>query len=269
MDELKKTEYQQAFLKLKHAYIHRLENTALIIDNILNLEQYNLPKREDILRAQALVHGLAGSGTTFGFPQVTEVGQKADRFLDILLKRLNDGQEISEQDDADFDAVLKHVQNICRKSCRDARIELSESANTNIYVTPGTKDHAHVLIIDDDPDVASAVGNGLESLGMSIQIAGSGEDALHYLARVRPNLVVLDLGLKGIDGLEVLQQIKQNSEFMEIPVLILSARHSDQDEEQALRAGALAYVHKPVDIPSFAEQVARAIDTSRGQAQSM
>ncbi len=269
MDELKSLEYQQAFLKLKHAYIRRLENTIRIIDNILDLEQYAMPVRADMLRAQALVHGLAGSGTTFGYPHITDAGREADHLLTDILKEVDQGRAIGKDDEEVLERVLKHVQSVCQSICNDARVENPELANMNIYMKPGTKEHAHILIVDDDKDVASVIAQGLEAQGMSVQMSPSGEDALHYLARVQPDLVIVDKELKEMDGMELLQQIKQNSEFLDIPVLILATRASEQDEALALRAGALSYVRKPVDVQALCRDVSQIVSEKNNQVQSI
>lgn len=269
MDDLKNLEYQRAFLKLKHAYIRRLENTVRIIDNILDLEQYVMPARADMLRAQALVHGLAGSGTTFGYPQITEAGREADHLLSDILRQVDQGRAIGKNDEEVLEKVLKHVQKVCQSICRDARVENPELANMNIYMKPGTKDHAHILIVEDDIDVASVIAQGLEARGMSVQMAPSGEDALHYLARVQPDLAIVDKELKEMDGIELLQQIKQNSEFLDIPVLILATRASERDEALALRAGAISYIRKPVDVQALCGRVSQIVSEKNDQIQSI
>ena len=265
MDQMHE-QYRFAFLKLKQAYVRRLGNTIRIIDNIQDLGKYKLATRGDLLRTQALVHGLAGSGATFGYPQVTDIGRDVDHFLhDILASE----RAISREDIARLDALLIRVQQVCRDSCDEARRDISESVNINKTKTAQQPGHAHVLIVDDDRDVAAAIAQGLEFFGMTIQIAGSGEDALHYLVRTQPDMVILDIALKQMDGLEVLQQIKQNSEFLDIPVVILSTRHNKEDEEWTMRAGALAYVHKPVDVPLFSRHIVKMIEEWRAQAQPL
>ena len=269
MDEIKNAEYQQAFLKLKQAYVRRLENTVRIIDNILDLEQFSLPSRADMVRAQALVHGLAGSGTTFGYPQVTVAGRDADHVLTDILKHIDQGHEVDAQDKVDFTKVLEIVQQVCNATSREARIEMPDLANTNIYMTLGVKGHAHILIVDDDKEVASLIAQALESREMTVQLTASGEDALHYLARVMPDLVIVDKELKGMGGMEVLQQIKQSSEFIDIPVLVLATRSSDEDQAWALRAGAADYIRKPVDAQKLCDRVVQVVNAREDQSQSI
>lgn len=249
-------EYQQAFNRLKSAYIQRLDNTVRIIDNILDLEQYNLPTREDLLRAQALVHGLCGSGTTFGFPEITEVAREADHFLDALAKKMKPGEHLNPEIDREYDSIMIKVQDVCRGVCRQTRLEAPELANMNIYEIPGKDGHPHILIVEDDMHVASALANEMMAQGYTMQISADADDALHYLARVRPNLVIADMVLKGVDGFELLCQIKQNSEYMDIPVLMMSTRAQGQEELRCLRAGAAAYVQKPLDLDNMKTVVA-------------
>ncbi|QQG35573.1 MAG: response regulator [Micavibrio aeruginosavorus] len=244
-------EYQQAFNRLKRTYIQRLDNTIRIIDNILDLEQYNPPTREDLLRAQALVHGLCGSGTTFGFPEITEAARDADHFLDSLIKRMQPGEALNQEMDRQYDAVMIKVQDVCRGVCRQTRLETPEFANMNIYDMPGKDGQPHILIVEDDTHVASVLANNLRAQGYTVQVSANAEDALHYLARVRPDLVIVDMVLKGMDGIELLYQIKQNSEHLDIPVLMMSTRNRNEEDLRCMRAGAEAFVQKPVDLEAM------------------
>lgn len=248
-------EYQQAFNRLKRAYIQRLENTVRIIDNILDLEQYGLPKREDLQRAQALVHGLCGSGTTFGFPEITDIGREADHFLESYIKEMMPGESLDPDMDRQYDAMMVKVREVCRNTCRQGRVDFPDLANINIEEVPGSAEHPHILIVEDDIHVASAMANDLMSRGMTAQITTNAEDALHYLARVRPSLAMVDLDLKGMDGIELLHQIKQNSEYIDIPVLMMSSRTRKQEEIRCMRGGAIGFIEKPLALESVAAMI--------------
>lgn len=269
MDDDRQQEYERAFRALKHVYIRRLYNTVRIIDNIMTLEKIVPLSHNDLVRAQALVHGLAGSGTTFGYPEVTAAGRAADHFLEEFLKTCLDIVNMSDDQHREFLALLKAVQDVCCDVYARARLAFPELANSNIYTTPGSKGHAHILVVDDDTEISSVIGKALESEGRSVQITASGEDAMHYLAHVRPDLVLLDMNLKNMNGLEVLQQIKQNAEFMDIPVIMLATRHSEGDEFFTLRAGAAAYVRKPVEIDMLLLTVKSIVDGAAASAQSI
>lgn len=269
MDERKQQEYESAFRVLKHSYIRRLYNTVRIIDNILVLEKIVPLSRNDLLRAQSLVHGLAGSGTTFGFPEVTDVGHRADYFLEQFLKKSDADVDMSKTQHQEFLRLLVSVQKVCQDVYDRARREVPELANPPIYETHGYQNRAHILIIEDDAEVSSVISMVLKTAGMTIQKLGSGADALHYLARVRPDVVLLDMNLTDMNGMEVLQQIKQNSEFLDIPVIILATRYNDGDENFSLQAGAAAYIRKPVDIETLVAHVNAIIQGADVRAQSM
>ena len=269
MDDEKRQEFEKAFFQLRQAYLRRLINTIRIIDNILELEEYKLPKREDAIRAQSLVHGLAGSGTTFGFPEITEVGRDADHFFEFMIREMKEGESVNPDNYKAMQMWLKKTQQVCQEVCHRVHLANPESANSNIYLSPGTKGHAHILVVDDDMEVANAIAQGLQANGMTTQISANGEDALHYLARVRPDMILLDVALRGIDGLEVLQQIKQNSEFLDIPVILLATRTAEGEEEFARRAGALDYIRKPINIKTISGRVRDGLNQSRDESQSI
>lgn len=255
MDNTQQQEYQQAFLRLQQTYIRRLDNTVRIIDNIFELEKISPLMQEDLVRVQSLVHGLAGSGATFGYPEISAVGSEADNFLTAMLKY----QIHTPTDYQRLNAMLKDIQRTCRETVQTAQKTLSPSEKISANTTATNK---HVLIVDDDGDVAAVIAHGLERSGMNVKICTSGEEALHYLPRIQPDLVILDVALTGINGLEVLKQIKQNPEFIDIPVVIICTRHNAEMEFIAKRAGAQAFIAKPLDIELFTSQIIKISETA-------
>jgi two-component system KDP operon response regulator KdpE len=101
---------------------------------------------------------------------------------------------------------------------------------------------ARVLVVDDEPAILRAVAANLERHGMDVEDAASGEDALDRYASFRPDLVVLDLGLPGIDGLEVIRRIRSQAPT---PIIVLSARDAEREKVSALDLGADDYLTKP------------------------
>jgi two-component system KDP operon response regulator KdpE len=99
-----------------------------------------------------------------------------------------------------------------------------------------------LLVIDDELPFVRAVGISLRARGYDVQTATTGEDGLDAAARWHPDVIVLDLGLPGIDGLDVLRQLRT---WSSIPVIVLSARHAQSTKVEALDAGADDYVTKP------------------------
>jgi two-component system alkaline phosphatase synthesis response regulator PhoP len=99
-----------------------------------------------------------------------------------------------------------------------------------------------VLIVDDEPKIVRLARDYLEHSGFEVLEAGNGQDALRVARAERPNVVVLDLGLPGMDGLDVARALRQASN---VPIIILTARGDESDRIVGLELGADDYVVKP------------------------
>jgi two-component system KDP operon response regulator KdpE len=101
---------------------------------------------------------------------------------------------------------------------------------------------ARILIVDDEPNIIGTVAPLLRARGYDVLTAMTGRAALEAVERDKPDLIVLDLGLPDIDGVEVCRQVRQT---LSVPILVLSARGAEGDKVRALDAGADDYVTKP------------------------
>jgi two-component system, OmpR family, KDP operon response regulator KdpE len=99
-----------------------------------------------------------------------------------------------------------------------------------------------VLVVDDDPSLVKALRIGLSARGDDVMTASSGTDAIAQVALANPDLVILDLGLPDIDGLEVCRRIR---DFSNVPVVILSAYGDERRKVEALDGGADDFITKP------------------------
>ncbi|HEX3264735.1 MAG TPA: response regulator transcription factor [Candidatus Limnocylindrales bacterium] len=99
-----------------------------------------------------------------------------------------------------------------------------------------------VLVVDDEPKIAQLARDYLEHAGFAVLLAGDGTSAVQAASTRQPDLVVLDLGLPGIDGLEVMRRIRANGP---IPIVVLTARDTELDKLLGLELGADDYVTKP------------------------
>lgn len=104
---------------------------------------------------------------------------------------------------------------------------------------------SRILVIDDEPDILTLVQYNLAKHGYDVTCALSGEEALHQLQAAPPDLVVLDLMLPGLDGLEVCKAMKRDARTAAIPIVILTARDDDVDVVTGLELGADDYLTKP------------------------
>lgn len=103
----------------------------------------------------------------------------------------------------------------------------------------------HILIVDDDALLRRSLAFNLEKVGYHVSTAATAEDALAQVRLDPPDLVLLDIGLPGMDGLEALRNLRQQ---IDLPVIFLTARRRELDQVLGLELGADDYVTKPFDI---------------------
>ena len=112
-----------------------------------------------------------------------------------------------------------------------------------------------VLVADDDEDILLLVTTRLRRDGLDIISARSGDEALALARERRPALAVLDIGMPGLDGIQVLEQIRADADLRHIVVLLLTAKAQESDVRRAFEAGADAYVKKPFSPTQLSARV--------------
>jgi two-component system, OmpR family, KDP operon response regulator KdpE len=120
-----------------------------------------------------------------------------------------------------------------------------------------------VLVVDDEPPIVRAVAANLRVRGYEVLTAASGDAALTAVEAHQPDCIVLDLGLPGIGGLEVLRRLRT---WTEVPVVVLTAMDSERDKVTALDLGADDYVTKPFGVAELMARVRVALRHARGAA---
>ncbi len=114
-----------------------------------------------------------------------------------------------------------------------------------------------VVVIDDEPYMVEILTTFLGINGYETTGAYTGEEGLALVEREQPDLVILDLMLPDIDGLDVCRDLRRRPRTADIPVLILSARTSAADVDAGMEVGATAYLKKPVDMPRLLSEIQR------------
>jgi len=104
---------------------------------------------------------------------------------------------------------------------------------------------ARVLVVDDEPDILSILVYQFSREGFRVSTAVNGQSAISTAAEERPDIVILDLMLPGIDGYEVLARLRQNERTASIPVILLTARREEEERIRGFEIGADDYVTKP------------------------
>jgi two-component system cell cycle response regulator DivK len=120
-----------------------------------------------------------------------------------------------------------------------------------------------VLVVDDNPLNLELVDDVLTAAGFTVRLAGSGEEALRSAREQPPDLMLLDIGLPGMDGYAAVRALKADPKTREIVVVALTAFAMPQDEARAREAGFDAYVSKPVQTRTLSETVGQLIDARR------
>jgi DNA-binding response OmpR family regulator len=122
-----------------------------------------------------------------------------------------------------------------------------------------------VLVVDDEPTITDVVSRYLQRAGYDTRSAAAGPAALQLVGEARPDLVVLDLMLPGMDGLEVMRRLRAGGDSRRLPVILLTAKGEPADRVIGLRLGADDYVAKPfspAELVARVDAVLRRVDPS-------
>jgi two-component system alkaline phosphatase synthesis response regulator PhoP len=123
----------------------------------------------------------------------------------------------------------------------------------------------HVLVVDDEPAIVEIVRDYLTDGGYRVSTAGSGDEALAQIRSIRPDLIVLDLGLPGLDGLDVTRTVRRSSG---VPIIILTARSDETDRVVGLELGADDYLVKPFSPRELLARVRAVLRRSRAPTEA-
>ena len=117
-----------------------------------------------------------------------------------------------------------------------------------------------ILVVDDTPQNIKLLGDLLGAKGYEVTTAANGEQALASIAAQPPDLVLMDIQLPGINGIEAFKQIRADESTAKIPVVALTASATPTDRSQITAAGFDAFISKPINLKEFVETVKRLVD---------
>jgi two-component system response regulator CpxR len=136
----------------------------------------------------------------------------------------------------------------------------------DIYRKMNFEKPSRVLLVDDEREFVQTLSERLEMRDVGSAIAYDGESALRMVEDDEPEVIILDLRMPGIDGIEVLRRVKESRPHIE--VIILTGHGSEEDRKICMELGAFAYLQKPVDIDALSETLRRANEKARGSAET-
>src|SRR5205085_2510436 len=118
---------------------------------------------------------------------------------------------------------------------------------------------ANILVVDDEPQIRRVLRSTLSTQGYVIMEAKTGEEALEWMRKERPDLVLLDINMPGMGGIEACREIRRASDM---PIIMLTVRNAEKDKVRALDAGADDYVVKPFGIEELLARIRAALRRS-------
>ena len=120
-----------------------------------------------------------------------------------------------------------------------------------------------ILIVEDEKDIVKMLDYNLKKEGYKTLVAHDGEDALDMANTKHPDLILLDLMLPGLDGLEVCKELKSERKTSAIPVIMLTAKAQESDKVVGLELGADDYVTKPFDHDDLLQKINKLLNSSK------
>lgn len=112
-----------------------------------------------------------------------------------------------------------------------------------------------VLLVEDAPFLRYAFGRLLRMHGFEVMEANDGREALEMIAEFQPHLVLTDLMMPVMDGVELIQRLHDDPETADIPVVAITADATEQAERKARQAGAVDFITKPIDLPALLDRL--------------
>lgn len=121
-----------------------------------------------------------------------------------------------------------------------------------------------LLVVEDDPTIMDLIAILLERAGYGVIRAASAEEGIALAAEQAPALILMDVALPGMDGLEATRVLKSREATAKIPVIALTAQAMKQDAERAARAGCDGFIVKPISTSHFLGEIARVLGKGEG-----
>jgi len=134
--------------------------------------------------------------------------------------------------------------------------EIGKRAPCRVSIVPSDFSTFKILLVDDEVEFVNSLAKRLNLRNLKTDVATNGEETIAFVNREKPDIMILDLRMPGMDGIEVLRRVKYSSPTMQ--VIMLSGRETKGDREEAAKLGAFDFVSKPADIDMLAGKIKEA-----------
>ena len=224
---------------------------ALVAGNlekdVVQLTASSKKAAEDFLVAARVERALAAQGHYVGVECVAGIVILPINKNVLMLGRLED----------ELKAVAEPVEGVREVTTRVGK----DFYKPDIYRRMDFEEPSRVLLVDDEREFVQTLSERLEMRDVGSAVAYDGESALKMVEDDEPDVIILDLRMPGIDGIEVLRRVKRTHPHIE--VIILTGHGSEEDRKTCMELGAFAYLHKPVDIEALSETLRKANEKAR------
>lgn len=119
-----------------------------------------------------------------------------------------------------------------------------------------------VLYVEDNPDNRKLVSRLLTAYDFNVEVVSDGPESLDFVQNYKPDLILLDINMPGMDGYSVIEQMRQIKHLQDVPIIALTANVMKGDKEKSLEAGFNGYIQKPINVDDFPTQVMSFISSS-------
>jgi CheY-like chemotaxis protein len=213
----------------------------------------NPVSQEAAAEVELVFQDLMGSGGTFGFHDITDYASLVLRVFQIIkINKMPFNSKVLEL----IWQSIKYLEIIALQLKR-GKVTIDNSNATLIKLKTFDNDFVHynsdesekkkILLVDDDPDILRLVEVVLKRSGFTVVTAKNGADALSYLQTDQPSMILLDVAMPGMNGFEVLSQLKTQPNLKSVPIMMLTARSQKEEIIKAIQMGAQNYMVKPFD----------------------
>lgn len=120
-----------------------------------------------------------------------------------------------------------------------------------------------ILAVDDEPDILRVISFSLKKWGYEVITATNGQEGLDKVATEKPNLILLDAGMPVMTGFQMLEELRDNPDWQNIPVIMLTAHSDPKDIDIAHRYGIIEYITKPFDPMDLREKIENAMSRQK------
>ena len=234
--------WEETLRELQQQYIRgsseRLANIERALDH-LDVDPSNMTALRELKR---YFHGLSGSGKTYGFPQVTEIGLWGEQDCDLLIQQ---EQPPRVEHLGRWRGLLDELK---REFQRGGTSPLDMGAPSGADATVASTVRPYdIIVVDDDADVSRSVQTVLAQEGMAARLAASCQEALAAIDQSLPDGMVIDVRLPDGSGFQVVEHLRKLTGGDAPAVLMISAISTFTDKVESISSGADGYYEKPVD----------------------